>query len=134
MKTAEINYLGQLRTEVEHIRSNTFFKTDAPVDNKGKGEFISPTDLVAAALASCMQTIIGIYCQERSLSFEHCKIEVTKVMTDNPRRIAELILDIDLRGNPWDQKTISSVKAAAESCPVAKSIHPDIKLVYNYAF
>ena len=134
MATAEIKYLGQLRTEITHVRSNTSFKTDAPIDNQGKGEFISPTDLIAAALGACMQTIVGIYCQERKIPLDACHVEVTKIMTDNPRRIAALHLNLDFRGNTWDDKTIKGVKAAAEACPVTKSIHPNIELVYNYLF
>ena len=134
MATAEINYLGQLRTEVTHLRSKTSFKTDAPVDNQGKGEFISPTDLVAAALGACMQTIVGIYCQERNLDFKGCSIEVTKIMGERPRRIVELHLSLNFKGNVWDEKTKKGVRAAAEACPVAKSIHPEIKLAYLYSF
>jgi uncharacterized OsmC-like protein len=134
MATVEINYLGQLRTEVTHLRSKTTFKTDAPIDNQGKGEFISPTDLIAAALGACMQTIVGIYCQERSLDFHACSIEVTKIMTDSPRRISELQVSLNFKGNSWDEKTRRGAQAAAEACPVAKSIHPDIKLVYTYSF
>ena len=134
MATAEIKYLGGLRTEVTHSKSQTKFTTDAPLDNQGKGEFISPTDLVAAALGSCMQTIVGIYCQERNITFDHCSIEVTKIMTDKPRRIAQLILKIDFSGNHWNERIRQGVISAAESCPVAKSIHSDIELVYEYNF
>lgn len=134
MATADIKYLGQLRTEVTHIRSQTTLTTDAPIDNQGKGMFISPTDLVAAALGACMQTIVGIYCQGKNLSFDTCNIEVTKIMGDSPRRIAALHLELDFRGNNWDEKTKRGVRVAAESCPVAKSIHPEIRLVYEYRF
>jgi uncharacterized OsmC-like protein len=134
MATAEIKYLGQLRTEVTHLQSKTTFKTDAPTDNQGKGEFISPTDLIAAALGACMQTIVGIYCQERNLTLNNCIIEVTKIMGSNPRRIVELHVNLDFRGNSWDEKTKRGVRVAAESCPVAQSIHPEILLVYEYSF
>lgn len=134
MTTAEIKYLGELRTEIKHSRSQTKFTTDAPVDNKGKGEYISPTDLVAAALGACMQTIVGIYCQERDIAFNSCRIEVTKIMGDKPRRISELQLNMDFSGNKWDEKIQRGIRAAAEACPVAKSIHPDIVLTYSYNF
>lgn len=134
MATVEINYLGELRTEITHIRSNTSFKTDAPIDNKGKGEFISPTDMVAAALGACMETIVGIYCQERDIEIRRMNVVVTKIMSDQPRRISELHVKLDFKGNAWDEKIQRSVRAAAEACPVAKSIHPDIKLKFEYVF
>jgi uncharacterized OsmC-like protein len=134
MATAEIVYLGNLRTEVTHVQSNTKFYTDAPLDNKGRGAFISPTDLVAAALGGCMETIVGIYCQEREIRFEFCTVQVTKIMGSAPRRITELHVLLNFVGNKWDNKVQKGVKAAAEACPVAKSIHPDILLKFDYRF
>lgn len=134
MKTAEIKYLGGLRTEVRHLKSNTAFNTDAPLDNMGRGSFISPSDMIAASLGSCMQTIVGIYCQEREINFENATILVNKVMGDKPRRIIRLELNLNFSGNDWDERTQRGVRAAAEACPVAKSIHPDIELVYSYQF
>jgi len=131
MATAEIKYLGRLRTEVRHMRSNTTFNTDAPLDNQGQGAFISPTDMIAASLGACMQTIVGIYCQERQIKYEQAKISVTKIMGDKPRRIVRLELTLDFSGNNWDERIQKGIRAAAEACPVAKSIHPDIELVYN---
>jgi putative redox protein len=132
MTTAKIEYLGSLRTKITHVKSGTSMTTDAPVDNQGKGEFISPTDMVAAALGACMQTIIGIYCQERDIPFHHCTIEITKIMASAPRRISELDVHIDLRNNNFNEKQIKGVIAAAEACPVAKSIHPDIVVKFHY--
>ncbi len=134
MATAEIRYLGELRTEITHLRSQTSFNTDAPLDNKGRGEFISPTDMVAAAMGACMETIVGIYCQEHDLPFHHAKITVIKIMADKPRRISALELHLDFSGNGWNEKTRRAVKAAAEACPVAKSIHPDIAIKFDYNF
>jgi uncharacterized OsmC-like protein len=132
MATAKIEYLGSLRTEITHLQSETSFSTDAPIDNKGKGEFISPTDLVAAALGACMETIVGIYCQERQISLNHCTIEVSKTMASGPRRISALDVQVDFRGNDWNDQQIKGIIAAAEACPVAKSIHPDIVVRFEY--
>jgi putative redox protein len=132
MATAKIEYLGSLRTKITHVKSGTSMTTDAPIDNQGKGEFISPTDMVAAALGACMETIIGIYCQERDIPFNHCTIEVTKFMASAPRRISELDVHVDLRNNNFNEKQIRAIIAAAEACPVAKSMHPDIVLRFEY--
>lgn len=132
MATAKIEYLGSLRTKITHIKSGTSMTTDAPVDNQGKGEFISPTDMVAAALGSCINTIVGIYCNERQLAFESGIIEVTKIMTSGPRRISAIEVRIDFRGNDWEEKHIKGIIAAAQACPVAKSIHPDIEVKFEY--
>jgi putative redox protein len=134
MATAKIEYLGSLRTEITHLQSGTSFSTDAPLDNKGKGEFISPTDLVAAALGACMQTIVGIYCQERQIPMNHCIIEVSKTMASGPRRISALDVQVDFRGNDWNEQQIKGIIAAAEACPVAKSIHPEIELCFRYDY
>lgn len=124
MATAEVTYLGNLRTSCKHVQSGTIIETDAPVDNQGKGERFSPTDLVATAYASCMMTIIGIYCQEHGHAFEHAQASVTKVMGTNPRRITEIVIKMDLRGNGWDAITSEKVVRAAKACPVAKSVDP----------
>ena len=102
MATSTVKYLGGLRTECTHLQSGTVIHTDAPTDNHGKGEKFSPTDLVATAYASCMLTIIGIYCNEHGYSFENGSATVTKIMTPPPRRIGKLVIDMDLSGNGWD--------------------------------
>lgn len=134
MATAQIEYSGELRTKITHLKSGSSFATDAPVDNHGKGEFISPTDMIAAALGACMETIIGIYCQERNIPFHRCEINVTKLMASAPRRISALEVHVDLSGNHFDEKQIKGIIAAAEACPVAKSIHPDIEVSFAYVY
>lgn len=129
--TSKINYLGNLRTECEHNASGTKILTDAPLDNKGKGEFFSPTDLVATALGSCVVTIMGIYCQEHDISLDHANVEVTKVMASNPRRIETIILEIDLGGNNWDDKTAHKVIQAGKTCPVAKTLGENVKIEWK---
>ena len=132
MTTASTEYLGDLRTACSHISSGTTVYTDAPVDNKGKGGTFSPTDLFVTSYAACMTTIIGIYCQEHNVSMKHCSAKVKKVMYSDPRRVGEIHIEIDLRGNDWDNKTLHKVIRAGKTCPMAFSIHPDIKVEINY--
>ena len=134
MATAKIVYAGNLSTHCTHLQSNSSIQTDAPVDNNGKGQAFSPTDLVATALVSCMQTIVGIYCEAHQISFTYCESEVTKIMHSNPRRIGELEISMDFSKNEWDDATQKRIIHVAEACPVAKSIHPDIKLSFSYKF
>jgi uncharacterized OsmC-like protein len=132
MHTSTIKYLGDLRTECVHEKSQTKIITDAPTDNKGKGESFSPTDLVATAYASCMITIMGIYCQEHGYLFETAEAKVTKIMEASPRRIGKIILELDLRGNNWDEKTSQKVIAAGKACPVAKTLSADVEIEFTF--
>lgn len=132
MTTASTEYLGDLRTACSHISSGTTVYTDAPVDNKGKGSTFSPTDLFVTSYAACITTIIGIYCQEHQITFNHCNAKVNKIMYSNPRRIGEIHIEMDLRGNQWDDITLKKVIRAGETCPVAMSINPEIKTNITY--
>lgn len=132
MATSKVKYSGDLRTECTHLASGSVIFTDAPTDNKGKGEKFSPTDLVATAYASCMLTIIGIHCQENGINFSHGEAEVSKIMASSPRRISGITIEMDLRGNGWDEETIQRIIRVAEACPVAKSVHPDITIDIRY--
>lgn len=128
MATAEVTYLGELRTECVHLQSGTVIHTDAPTDNHGRGEKFSPTDLVATAYASCMLSIIGIYCNEHGHSYTQGKASVTKVMAQSPRRIGKIVIEMDLTGNGWDAETAEKVVRAAKACPVAKSVAEAIEV------
>ena len=134
MSTARVEYLGGLRTKCTHLKSGTEILTDAPVDNHGKGEAFSPTDLVATAYASCMLSIIGIYCNEHGLNYTHGEAEVTKIMGTAPRRITEIIIEMDLSGNGWTTEEQEKVSRAAKACPVAKSVHEEITIVFDITF
>ena len=129
--TAKIVYQGKLRTSCEHLASGNVITTDAPIDNKGKGEYFSPTDLVATAMGSCALSIMGIYCQEHSIDFDQAQIDVTKIMASNPRRIETIILKVDLSGNNWDEKTVHKVIQAGKSCPVAKTLGENVKIEWE---
>ncbi len=132
MATSTVKYLGGLRTECTHLQSGTVIHTDAPTDNHGKGEKFSPTDLVATAYASCMISIIGIYCNEHGHHYEHGTATVTKIMASAPRRIGKLVIEMDLSGNGWDAETFEKVKRAALACPVARSVSADIELEITF--
>lgn len=134
MATAKITYTGNLRNSCTHIQSGTQFVTDAPVDNKGKGESFSPTDLVATAYVSCMLTIIGVYCQEHDLLFVHGEGTVTKIMASHPRRIGRLEMVLDLTNNGWDEKTCTKIERAAKTCPVALSVSDDMEIELIFKF
>ena len=129
--TSKIQYIGNLRTECEHVASGNKLYTDAPIDNKGKGEFFSPTDMVSTALGSCALTIMGIFCQEHAIAFNNAIVEVTKVMASNPRRIETVILEMDLSGNNWDDKIAKKVIQAGKNCPVAKTLGDNINIEWK---
>jgi putative redox protein len=127
MSTITALYSGQLRTQAMHLASGNTLITDAPVDNNGRGEAFSPTDLVCAALGSCMLTIMGIVAQRHGLDLEGTRIEITKIMAADPRRIAQVILQFTLPPYHFTEKDRALLEQAARTCPVALSLHPDIK-------
>lgn len=124
--TSIVNYLGKLRTESVHISSNDMILTDAPTDNNGKGEAFSPTDLVATSLSSCILTVIGIISKRIKYDLINTKSSVKKIMSNNPRRIVEIVVKIEFSQSA-DSKTRSIIEKTALNCPVSKSLHPDIK-------
>ena len=134
MATCKVEYLGGLRTKCTHTKSGVEIFTDAPIDNNGKGECFSPTDLVAAAYSSCMITIIGIYCETNNIVFEHCTSEVDKIMTADPRRIGELQINLDFQKNQWGEDIQKRIIRAGEACPVAKTVDQSLSIKFNYQF
>ena len=124
--TAAVAYEGTLRTTCLHIRSGNQIVTDAPVDNRGKGEAFSPTDLCATSLASCMLTIMGIKAMDNGWSLEGTTAEVVKIMAEEPRRIGGIRLTIQMPKG-LDNKTRQILERAGKTCPVALSLHPDIR-------
>ncbi|PNK60236.1 OsmC family protein [Psychrobacter sp. FDAARGOS_221] len=133
MTTSTVTYQGNLRTQALHLQSNNQIITDAPTDNHGKGEAFSPTDLLATSLASCMLTIIGIKAADMAIDVVGTKADVTKVMAADPRRVNEIKVTIEFQQD-FDERTKKILEAAALTCPVAKSIHPDINqdIHFNY--
>jgi len=126
METAKTKYLGDLRTEIIHLRSGSKIITDAPVDNKGKGENFSPTDMVASALGSCIFTIMGIAAREHSFSIDGSACKITKIMTDSPRKIGEIKIEFDFTGNNYTDKQKKILEYCVKSCPVALSLNESV--------
>ncbi len=128
-------YKGSLRTEAEHIQSGNKLITDAPLDNNGKGEFFSPTDLLATSLGSCMLTIMGISANSYGFNIDGTVVETEKIMGTDPRRVTELKVNITFpAGNNYTDQQKRVIESSAKTCPVANSIHPDIKktITFNY--
>ncbi len=134
MTTSTVKYLGSLRTEATHLRSNTIIHTDAPVDNHGKGEKFSPTDLVATALASCMVSIMGIQANTSNIMLGDIDAEITKIMSANPRKISEIVVVIHFSNHNYTEREKIILMNAAKTCPVALSLHPDIKQTVTFNF
>mgnify|MGYP003623244661 FL=1 len=134
METVRTVYLGGLRTKAMHVQSGEQLTTDAPVDNQGKGEFFSPTDLFATSLGSCMLTIMGIAAQTHGFTIDGTTINTTKVMGTNPRRVVEVIVEVTFPHNKYSEKERRIIEACSRECPVANSLHPDIKQTVRFKY
>ena len=126
MIMSKVKYLGGLRTEATHLASNNTIITDAPVDNRGKGQAFSPTDLLSTSLASCMLTIMGIAADTHKINIEGAVAEVTKIMASNPRKVAEVHITFTMPAFAYSNKEKSLLENAARTCPVALSLNPEI--------
>ena len=126
MSTSSVLYKGDLRCVSTHLKSNTEILTDAPIDNHGKGETFSPTDLVATALANCMITIMGIEANALNVNIDGTFAEVTKVMGIGPRRISKIVVKMTVPDNNLSDEQKQALIKAGLNCPVAKSLHPDL--------
>ena len=132
-----VQYVGSLRTEARHQKSGVQIFTDAPPDNQGKGESFSPTDLMSTSLAACQMTIMGILAKREGIMLDGLKADVVKIMSaDLPRRVVEIQVNYttteSLKALPQEQK--AKLIQAAKTCPVALSIHPDIKQNVTFDF
>lgn len=125
--TSKVTYLGNLRTEAEHLKSGTKIITDAPTDNNGKGEAFSPTDLVATALGSCMLTIMGISARNHNIDIDGAEVSINKIMEADPRRIGTVEVVLSMPGNNYSVKERKILEAAAHGCPVGRSIKDGIE-------
>jgi len=126
METAKTKYLGDLRTEIVHVRSGSVITTDAPVDNKGKGENFSPTDMVASALGSCIFTIMGIAAKEHGFSVDGSSCKITKIMTESPRKIGEIKIEFDFTGTNYSDKQKKILEFCVKTCPVALTLNESV--------
>lgn len=134
MTTLTSVYKGSLRTENVHTRSGELVITDAPVDNKGKGEAFSPTDTVCLALSSCMLTTMAILADQEGIDMTGMQTEVVKIMASNPRKIAEIQIKLSHPGLKATPQQIDKLKHAAHTCPVALSLHESVKQTVSFNF
>lgn len=129
--TSEITYKGGLRCECIHIQSGTTIETDAPTDNKGKGEKFSPTDLLCVSLATCIVTTMAINAESRGINLINTKLSVQKHMASDPRRIKQIdvVLNLAKLDNENDQQLLERI---GNACPVKKSLHADMEVNISY--
>lgn len=132
--TSTVVYNGELRTTCTHLRSGNSFETDAPIDNNGKGERFSPTDLMSTSLATCMITVMGIKARTMGFDLNDVKIDVLKIMKADPRRVGGIELTFHIPENlrSIDEKTKTILKNTGITCPVQMSIHPDIEVKIDW--
>ena len=122
-----VEYLGGLRCEGKHLKSGNIITTDAPPDNKGRGEAFSPTDLMCTSLACCMITIMGIAADEKQIVLESVNADIENIMGTNPRRVVGINVHLKIRAKNLDNRQTEILKNAAMTCPVAQSLHPDLE-------
>jgi len=125
-ETIRTTYLGELRTQATHNRSGNQLITDAPPDNKGKGEAFSPTDLLASSLGSCMMTIMGIAAREHGFNIDGTCASIWKIMASDPRRVGEIKIELTLPPFDYSVKEKKIIERSALTCPVYLSLHPDL--------
>jgi putative redox protein len=132
--TSTVHYDGALRTTLTHLQSGSAFETDAPVDNHGRGERFSPTDLMATSLATCMITVMGIKARAMGFDLEGVEIQVEKIMKAEPRRVAaiNLFFKIPVALESLDIKSRDILKHTGNTCPVAQSLHPDLQVTVDW--
>ena len=132
--TGTCTYTTELRTECVHLHSGTMIYTDAPLDNHGKAQAFSPTDLVATALASCLLTTIALSGRTHNFNIDGAKAGFTKHMVNDPRRIARIDVDVTMPQRAYTDKEKTMIEHIGNNCPVTKSLHSDIEvnIVYKW--
>lgn len=134
MTKMSVQYTGKLRCEVVHTQSNTQIETDAPLDNKGKGERFSPTDLLCTSLATCILTTMAIAAEERNWKFEGVTAEIEKIMNSTPRRIGEIKIHFTFPNLGYDDLMKEKIQRYAHACPVSRSLNPDVLQNVTFEF
>ena len=132
--TATVTYDANLRTTCLHLQSGSSFETDAPSDNKGQGARFSPTDLIATGLGACLITTMGIKAESMDLKIDGAKVDVTKVMMSEPRRIGKIIIAVTMPKLDLDEKTKEILERVGRTCPVERSLHPDMELDISFTW
>lgn len=131
--TANIIYRGTLRCEAKHLQSGSIIETDAPTDNRGKGERFSPTDLLCVSLATCITTTMGIKADDMKINLTDTTVEVTKHMLPDPRRVAKIEVKLNMPSTlQLDEKDKIILERVGNNCPVTKSLHPDLEVNIEY--
>ena len=130
--TVKSRYVGDLRVENIHVQSGTRINTDAPVDNRGKGESFSPTDLLATSLGSCIMTIMGIKAADRNIDITGTEVEITKIMAENPRHVDEVIVDFYFPALAYSDEEKQFLEGLAGTSPVPLSLSADLKQTVHF--
>ena len=134
METIKIIYQGNLRTQATHIASGNTIITDAPLDNNGKGEAFSPTDLLCSSLGSCMLTLMGITGNTHQINIDGTEVKITKIMVSNPRKVGEIVVELFLPQKNYTDKQKTILERAALTCPVYLSLHEDVKKTVSFHY
>lgn len=131
--TATVTYKGDLRCECRHLQSGTIIETDAPTDNRGKGERFSPTDSLCVALGTCMITTMGIKAADMQIELRNTRLDITKHMLSDPRRVGKIEIVLHMPENlSLEDKDKMILQRTGDNCPVMKSLHPDVEVVAEY--
>jgi uncharacterized OsmC-like protein len=134
METSRVIYLGDLRTEALHLKAGQIIFTDAPVDNQGKGEAFSPTDLLATSLGVCAITVVGIAARTHGFNVDGTTIKITKIMASEPRRVGELVVEFDFPATNYSDKEKAIITNTIKTCPVSQSLSPNLKQTFIINF
>ena len=134
METSNVIYTGDLRTEATHVKSGQTLITDAPVDNEGRGEAFSPTDLLATSLGACAITVVGIAARTHGFNVDGTEIKITKIMASEPRRVGEVIVEFDFPAVRYSEKEKAIITHTIKTCPVSQSLNPDLKQTFIINF
>lgn len=132
MVTIKTKYLGDLRTENIHLQSGAKIVTDAPTDNRGKGQSFSPTDLLATSLGNCIMTIMGIKAMDNGIDITGTQLEITKIMASDPRRVAEVVVEFFFPKNNYTDEEKQLIESVAGKSPVPLSLHTDLKQTIKF--
>ena len=132
--TATVLYKGELRCACTHLQSGTIIETDAPTDNRGKGERFSPTDTVCVALATCIITTMALKATDMGIELGGTQLEVTKHMIPDPRRIGRIVITLTMPRLGLEEKDRTILERTGNNCPVARSLHPDLEVDITYVW